>query len=63
MLVLSRKTEEVILIDGRIRLTVLAIRGGIVRIGIEAPDAVGIRRSEIQGPTVAKGSKVCAVES
>lgn len=47
MLVLSRRLEESILIDGRIRLTVIAIRGSIVRLGIEAPPEVGITRSEI----------------
>ena len=47
MLVLSRKLEESILIDGRIRLTVIAIRGSIVRLGIEAPPEVGITRAEI----------------
>src|SRR5437763_62546 len=45
MLVLSRKTEESILIDGRIRLTVVAIRGNIVRLGIEAPPEVGSTRA------------------
>ena len=37
MLVLSRKEDQVIVIDGRIRVTVVAIRGSQVRLGIEAP--------------------------
>jgi carbon storage regulator len=47
MLVLSRKTNESILIDGGIRITVLGIRGSQVRLGLEAPDEVGIHREEL----------------
>lgn len=47
MLVLSRKTGEQIVIDGDIVVTILAIRGGRVRIGFAAPPAVGIRRAEL----------------
>ena len=48
MLVLSRKTSEVICIGPNIYVTVLAIQGGRVRLGIEAPTEVPIRRSELQ---------------
>ena len=47
MLVLSRKVNEQILIDGNIRITVVLIRGNQVRIGIEAPDDVAIFRKEL----------------
>jgi len=47
MLVLSRKLNETIVIDGDIRITVVGIRGNQVRIGIEAPDSVGIFREEL----------------
>ncbi len=47
MLVLSRKTNESIHIDGDIRIKVVAIQGNTVRLGIEAPDSVGIYREEI----------------
>lgn len=47
MLVLSRRVNERILIDGDIRVTVLAIRGNQVRIGIEAPGAVKVIREEL----------------
>jgi len=46
MLVLSRKPGESLLIDGRIRITVLGC-GSRARIGIEAPADVQIVRSEI----------------
>ncbi len=47
MLVLSRKTNEKIVIDGGIVLTVVKIEGGQVRLGIEAPSDVKILREEI----------------
>ena len=47
MLVLSRKLNETIVIDGNIRITVVGIRGNQVRLGIEAPDRVGIYREEL----------------
>jgi len=47
MLVLSRKLDESIIIDGEIRITVLSIRGNQVRLGIEAPSQVGVYREEL----------------
>jgi carbon storage regulator len=47
MLVLSRKRNETIVIDGDIRITVVDIRGNQVRLGIEAPDSVRIVRQEL----------------
>ena len=47
MLVLSRKAEESMYIGDDIKITVLDIRGGQVRIGITAPDDVKIHREEI----------------
>lgn len=47
MLVLSRKANEKIVIDGGIVLTVVKIEGGQVRLGIEAPSDVKILREEI----------------
>jgi carbon storage regulator len=48
MLVLSRKLNESIVIDGDIRITIVGIRGNHVRIGIEAPDSVRIIREELE---------------
>jgi carbon storage regulator len=48
MLVLSRKTSEVICVGPNISLTVLAIQGGRVRFGIEAPRDVPVCRGELQ---------------
>lgn len=47
MLVLSRKKNESIVIDERIVITVVEVRGDKVRLGIEAPREVPIHRSEI----------------
>jgi carbon storage regulator len=47
MLVLSRKRNEKIVIDGQIVVTVVDIRGDKVRLGIEAPKEVSIHRSEV----------------
>jgi carbon storage regulator len=47
MLVLSRKLNETIVIDGSIRITVVGVRGNQVRLGIEAPDRVRIYREEL----------------
>lgn len=48
MLVLSRKLNESIIIDGNIRITIVGIRGNHVRVGIEAPGSVPIIREELQ---------------
>ena len=47
MLVLSRRPGDAILIDGGIRIVVLACDHRGVRIGIEAPTSIGIVREEI----------------
>lgn len=47
MLVLTRKTGEMIRIGDQITVRVLEARGSQVRIGIEAPDDVKIYREEI----------------
>jgi len=48
MLVLSRKLGEEIVIDGQIKVSVLKVRGGRVRIGIEAPESVRVLRRELR---------------
>ena len=47
MLVLSRKTDERIIIDDRITITILEVRGDRIRIGIEAPKEVPVLREEL----------------
>ncbi len=47
MLVLTRKVDESITIGNRITVTVLGIRGGQVRIGIDAPRETPVNRTEL----------------
>lgn len=47
MLVLSRKIDEAIIIDGEIVVTIVDIRGDKVRLGIEAPKEVSVHREEV----------------
>ena len=47
MLVLSRQVDQTIRIGNDIRVTVVAIHGDKVRIGIDAPKDVSIHRSEV----------------
>ncbi len=47
MLVLTRQIGEEIMIDGNIRLTVVAIKGDRVRLGINAPLSVQVDRKEV----------------
>lgn len=47
MLVLTRKRNESIVIDGQIELTVIEVRGNRVKLGIKAPLDVEVLRQEI----------------
>ena len=47
MLVLSRKLGQSLRVGDGVRITVLKIDNNAVRIGIEAPEHVPIRRQEI----------------
>lgn len=48
MLVLTRGLKQQIVIDGGlVTVTVLEIHGGRVRLGIEAPHEVAVRRKEL----------------
>ncbi len=47
MLVLSRKLGEEIVINGSIRVSIVAVKGNQVRIGITAPPDVPVDREEV----------------
>ena len=47
MLVLSRKAGESIIIGNDVTLTILEVRGDLVRVGIDAPRSVSVNRKEI----------------
>ena len=46
MLVLTRRPGEAIELSNGVRITFLARAGGAIRLGIDAPDDVAIRRAE-----------------
>lgn len=47
MLVLSRKKNESIVIDGKVTVTIVEVRGDKVRLGIKAPSDVTVHRLEV----------------
>lgn len=47
MLALTRKKDEAIIIDGKIKIKILDVVDGKVKLGIEAPKEVSIHREEI----------------
>ena len=46
MLVLSRRVDESLVIDKDVKITVLDIKGGQVRLGITAPSSVKVHPRE-----------------
>ncbi|NLK71500.1 MAG: carbon storage regulator CsrA [Clostridiales bacterium] len=47
MLVLTRKTNECIMIGNNIKITILQCEDGKVKLGIDAPKSIKIHREEI----------------
>ncbi|HBB41915.1 MAG TPA: carbon storage regulator [Treponema sp.] len=47
MLILSRKVDEKIKIGNDITLTIIEVRGDMVKIGVEAPKNVKVFRQEV----------------
>ena len=47
MLILSRRKDESVIIDGRIEIAVVDIKGDQVKLGIKAPRDVKIFRNEV----------------
>lgn len=47
MLVLTRKTDQSIMIGNEVEITILEVRGEQVRVGIRAPRSVQIHRKEV----------------
>ncbi|HZR40846.1 MAG TPA: carbon storage regulator [Ktedonobacteraceae bacterium] len=56
MLVLRRKVGESIILDGVISISVLAVEGERVKIGISAPPDVTIVREELLRPASTEGT-------
>jgi len=47
MLILTRRPQETIRIGSDVTITVVAVEGGKVRIGIEAPRHISVDREEV----------------
>ena len=60
MLVLTRKTNQSIMIGDDVEVSVLAVAGDKVRIGITAPRDVPVFRKEVYLSIQAENSKVAA---
>ena len=63
MLVLSRKRNESVVIDDKIVITVVEVRGDKVRLGIQAPRDVPVHRSEILAAIQQQQQSVAATET
>jgi carbon storage regulator CsrA len=59
VLVLARSNGQSVVLDDRIVVTVITTRTGLVRLGIEAPEGVGVRRGELDrhDPAAAPGRR------
>jgi carbon storage regulator len=64
MLCFTRKLNETIQISGQISITVLSVRGQMVRLGIEAPKECNVVREELitRGSTTSKETPASSVK-
>jgi carbon storage regulator len=63
MLVLSRRTNQSIVIGPDITVTVLEVRGDQVRLGIQAPRDVSVHREEIYAEIRRENQRAATVQS
>lgn len=61
MLVLSRKKNESIIIDGKIEIKIIESDDGKVRIGIDAPKDIEIHRKEVFDQIAAQNKQASTV--
>lgn len=47
MLILTRRIGETVMVGDDITVTVLSVKGAQVRLGIDAPQSVGVHREEV----------------
>ena len=47
MLILTRRVGETIMVGDEVKVTVLAVKGNQIRIGINAPQEIAVHREEI----------------
>jgi carbon storage regulator len=47
MLILTRRVGETVMIGDEVTITILGVKGNLVRVGINAPKTTGVHREEI----------------
>lgn len=62
MLILTRRISESVIIGDDVKITVLGIKGGQVRLGIDAPKSVSVHREEIYARIQDEGQNDCNEE-
>ncbi|HAP43877.1 MAG: carbon storage regulator [Spirochaetes bacterium GWD1_61_31] len=60
MLILTRKINEKLIIDGTIVVSVIEVRGDMVKLGIDAPRSVKVFRSEVYDAIQAENRQAAA---
>ena len=60
VLILTRQTNQSIVIDGNIVVTVLEMSGDHVRLGIDAPREVTVHREEVQREIVEQNRRAAS---
>ena len=60
MLVLTRKAGESIVIGNDVVITVLEVRGGQIRLGVDAPRNLAVHRAEIYQQVMAENQAAVA---
>lgn len=58
MLILTRRLNETVMIGDDITVSVLGVKGGQVRLGINAPKDIGVHREEVYERIRAEQSKL-----
>ncbi len=62
MLILTRKEDETIVIDDKIKIKVVELKGGRVQLGIEAPEEIKIHREEVYQEIQAENQEAAAIK-
>ena len=57
MLVLSRRVGESVVVGDDVTITVLEVRGDVVRVGIDAPRSVRVHRAELLAELAASNTE------
>lgn len=60
MLVLSRKAGESIVIGNDVVITILEVRGGQIRVGVDAPRSLAVHRAEVYEQVLAENRAAAA---